>query len=139
MSAVRHRILGAYDCDPEGPPAPTPLLTHLRRVSRDSRCKSFIDLFGACAALSGNREVAAQAASEILIRGLHQALGRRPVFFREGERDTSFDENWLMALARALDTDDTASATFLLHSRVPRHARRNLIFLLGAALSPPTS
>lgn len=106
------------------------LLEHLRHVARINRCKSHIDLFGACAALSGNRQVAAQAASEILIRCLSQALGRRPILYREGERETSFDENWLIALARSLRQDDTASATFLLHSRVPRHARRNLTFLL---------
>ncbi|MCL3883276.1 hypothetical protein [Marivita sp. GX14005] len=107
-----------------------PILAHLRHVARDARCKSYVDLFGACAALSGNRQIAANAASEVLMRCLSQALGRRPVLFREGERDTSFDEKWLLALARALKHEDTASATFLLNSRVPKHARRNLVFLL---------
>ena len=110
--------------------AADPVLDHLRHTARSTRCKSHVDLFGACAALSGNRTVAAQAASEILMRCLAQALGRRPVLYREGERETSFDEAWLMALARSLRADDVASATFLLHSRVPPHARRNLVFLL---------
>lgn len=106
------------------------LLEHLRHVARTNRCKSHVDLFGACAALSGNRQIAAQAASEILIRCLSQALGRRPILYREGERETSFDENWLIALARSFRREDISSATFLLHSRVPKHARRNLAFLL---------
>ena len=66
----------------------------------------------------------------MLVRCLSQALGRRPVLYRVGEADTSFDEKWLIALARSLKTGDEASATFLLHSRVATHARRNLVFLL---------
>ncbi len=106
------------------------LIDHLRDAARTSRCKEYIDLFGACASLSGNRDVARQAASEVLVRCLSQALGRRPVLYRVGEADTSFDEKWLIALARSLKTGDEASATFLLHSRVATHARRNLVFLL---------
>ena len=107
-----------------------PLLDHLRHAARDVRCKSYVDLFGACAALSGNRDVAATAAAEVLMRCLAQALGRRPVLFRHGEAETSFDEKWLMSLAKALRSDDQISATFLLHSRVPVYARRNVVFLL---------
>lgn len=114
------------------------LLNQLRHVARANRCKSYIDLFGACAALSGNRGVGMQAASEVLVRCLSQALGRRPVFYRVGEAETSFDENWLIALARSLKNGDEASAAFLLQSRVPKHARRNLVFLLrGVADSFP--
>lgn len=110
---------------------PGPLIDHLRHVARDARCKSYVDLFGACATLSVNGHVARYAASEILVRCLSQALGRRPILFRDGECETSFDEDWLMSLARSIKTNDQASTTFLLHSRVPKHAHRNLVFLLG--------
>jgi len=113
---------------------PDPLLDHLRRVARDVRCKRYVDMFGACAALSGTGGVAAQAASEVLMRCLSQALGRRPVLLRAGEPETSFDEDWLLALARSLRGDDAASATFLLRSRVPAHARRHLVFLLRGVI-----
>ena len=108
----------------------SPLLDHLRHVARSARCKSYVDLFGACAALSGNRQIAGHAASEVLMRCLSQALGQRPVLHREGVSETSFDEAWLLRLAHSLKTGDAASAAFLLHSRVPRHAQRNLVFLL---------
>ena len=108
-----------------------PLLDHLRQVARHVRCKGHVDMYRACDALSENREIAAQASSEVLMRCLSQALGRRPVLFRTGEPVISFDEAWLMALARSLRDGDASSATFLLHSRVPAHARRPLIFLLG--------
>jgi len=109
----------------------TPLLDHLRHAARDARCKSYVDLFGACASLSVNRDIAKQAASDVLMRCLSQALGRRPILFRAGEPEISFDEDWLLALARSIRREDTASCTFLLHSRVPKHAHRNLVFLLG--------
>ena len=109
---------------------PGALLDHLRQVARHVRCKEHVDMFCACAALSGNREVAAQAASEVLMRCLSQALGRRPILLRAGEPVTSFDEAWLMALARSLRDGDTSSSTFLLHSRVSAPARRHLVFLL---------
>lgn len=128
-AALREKTDGTCFAVPEQDGA-DPLLEHLRHVARATRCKGYIDLFGACAALSGNRRVARQAASEVLMRCLSQALGRRPVLFRNGERERSFDENWLMALARSLTHNDEASATFLLNSRVPKHARRNLAFLL---------
>ncbi|MGR3529394.1 MAG: hypothetical protein ACU0CQ_06565 [Sulfitobacter sp.] len=107
-----------------------PLLDHLRNAARDARSKRYVDLFGACAVLSGNRQIAAKAACEVLMRCLDQALGRRPVMFRTGESETSFDENWLLALARALKSGDTPSVTFLLHSQVPKSAHRNLVFLV---------
>ena len=109
----------------------SPLLDHLRHAARDVRCKSYVDLFGACAALSGNHKVASSAAADVLMRCLSQALGRRPVLYRRGESEMSFDEKWLVALADALRNQDQASATFLLHSRVPIHARRNVVFLLN--------
>ena len=107
-----------------------PLLDHVRDVARTNRCKGYIDLFGACASLSGNRDVARNAACEVLVRCMSQALGRRPVLYRVGEMEASFDEKWLMSLARSLTAGDESSAAFLLHSRVPQHARRNLVFLL---------
>ncbi|KQI73295.1 hypothetical protein AN191_03310 [Loktanella sp. 5RATIMAR09] len=106
------------------------LLDHLRDVARSNRCKAHIELFGACAALSTNRNIARHAAAEVLVRCLSQALKHRPAFYRVGEQDTSFDEKWLIALARSLKNGDEASAAFLLNSRVPKHARRNLVFLL---------
>lgn len=106
------------------------LLDHLRHAAREARCKCYTDLLGACALLSTDREVAREVAPDILMRCLAQALGHRPVLLREGEAERSDDEAWLIALARAVKTGDTASASFLLHSRVPVYQHRNLVFLL---------
>lgn len=129
MMASQRKISSDLGVKPERINREHSLLAHLRSVARESRCKSYIDLFGACAVLSGNRKFAGQAASEVFMRCLSQALGRRPILYRAGEPSTSFDEDWLMALARSLKNEDVASVTFLINSRVPKHARRNFIFL----------
>lgn len=115
---------------PRAQDPPPPLLDHLRHVARDVRCKGYVEMFGACAALSGHAGHAAHAGSEVLMRCLAQALGRRPILHRAGEAEISFDEAWLMALARSLRQGDASSAAFLLRSRVPAHARRHLVYLL---------
>lgn len=111
-----------------------PFLDRLRRASRDVRCKGYVDLFGACAALSRNGSISTTAASEVLMRCLSQALGRRPILRRAGEAEMSFDETWLLALARSLRGRDDASAAFLLRSRVPARARRHVVFLLRTVI-----
>jgi hypothetical protein len=131
MSASVRQISSKRALAPDGSDAASEgLIDHLRDVARTNRCKAYIELFGACAALSANRNIARHAAAEVLVRCLSQALQRRPAFFRVGEQETSFDEKWLLALARSLKNGDEASATFLLNSRVPKHAHRNLVFLL---------
>jgi hypothetical protein len=130
MTAIASQVSVDHMALPQPAPSEHSLIEHLRDVARINRCKAYIDLFGACASLSGNRDIALHAASEVLVRCLAQALGHRPVLYRVGEMALSFDEKWLVALARSLKTGDEASATFLLHSRVPKHAHRNLVFLL---------
>ncbi len=130
MTAAQRDISKLQTSDPGIRADIEPFLDHLRLTASAARCKSYVDLFGACASLSRERHVAFQAASDLLMRCLSQALGQRPVWFRPGEAETSFDEDWLLALARALKREDLSSATFLLHSRVPIHARRTLIALL---------
>ena len=134
MTAERRKLDSGTAFSADNQMGVPPLLDHLRNAARDARSKRYVDLFGACAVLSGNRHIAAKVACEVLMRCLDQALGRRPVMFRIGERETSFDENWLLALARALKAGDTPSVTFLLHSQVPKSAHRNLVFLVRSVV-----
>ena len=112
-------------------PAPDPLLSHLRWVALGCRAAARVDLFKACATLALDRDVARQAHAEVLMRSLPQALGRLPVFYRPGVADTSFDEDWLLRIVDRHRASDAGSVAFLLRSRVPDHARRNLGFLIA--------
>jgi hypothetical protein len=101
-------------------------------VGMQCRASRRTDLFEACATLSGDRSIARAAHADVLMRTLTQALQRPAVFHRPGVAETSFDEAWLIRLARALSQRDEGSAAFLLRSRVVPHARRNLAFLVAA-------
>jgi hypothetical protein len=130
LSLTRNDDMACVTPKPKDPVDVDPLLDHLRCVGRRSRCKASTDLFRACAALSGDRTVAVDASSEVLMRCLSQMLGRKPVLLLPGVAEVSFDEAWLIRLARCLEGGDESSTLFLLRSRIPVHARRNLVFLL---------
>lgn len=72
---------------------------------------------------------------EALLRTLTEALGRRPVFYRAGSTDISFDEAWLMAVVEAIDRADSSSLAFLTGSRLRSHTRRNIAFLVNGSIS----
>ncbi|MHA7874170.1 hypothetical protein [Roseivivax sp.] len=123
--------------DPAPRPAPIaepmrPLLNHLRVTALSCRTAARSDLFQACAVLSTDRTVARSAFAETLVRGLAQALGQRPVLYRPGAREVSFDEAWLARLAHSAQSGDEDSFQFLIRARVPHAARRNLAFLVRA-------
>ena len=105
-------------------------LNRLRWVTRRCRASARLDLFHACAVLSTDRDVADTAHAEVLMKGLSQALGKMPVFFRPGVQDISFDEAWLLRIFDAMSRDDDPSLLFLLRSRVHPAACRNLSYLI---------
>ncbi len=110
----------------------TGLLNHLRLIGMQCRASRRADLFEACAALSMDKSTARAAHAEILMRTLGQSMRRAPVLHAPGVAEISFDEAWLIRIARAYVDGDRASATFLLASRVVPHARRNVGFLIAA-------
>ncbi len=111
-------------------PRARPLLNHLRVVALKCRAAARTDLFEACAMLSADKTVARTAHAETLLKCLAQATGKRPVMYRPGSEEVSFDEAWLARLVTASATGDADSFSFLIHSRVPHWARRNLAFLI---------
>ncbi|GGG77917.1 hypothetical protein GCM10011415_28570 [Salipiger pallidus] len=106
------------------------LLEHLRVVALGCRVAARTDMFHACAVLAVDKPKAQAAHAQVLMRTLSQALGTRPRMLRPGVAELSFDERWLLALLRAVRMDDIDSLVFLMRSRVPHHAQRNLTFLI---------
>ncbi|MEO1494188.1 MAG: hypothetical protein AAFV19_18710 [Pseudomonadota bacterium] len=107
------------------------LLNSLRFVALECRAKSRVDLFESCALLAVGKTKSQAAHAEALMRCLDQALGKRPVLYRPGTEETSFDEAWLLELCRAVARGDDPSATFLIFSRVRPQSRRHIRFLMG--------
>lgn len=118
---------------------PRPLLRHvtdipaavvaLRRLAPRCQAGARLDLFHACAMLSTDSGVAARSYAEALLRGLAVVLGRVPVLHQPGASELSFDEAWIASLLTAARRGDEDSTRFLLASRLPRHARRQIGWL----------
>ena len=108
------------------------LLNSLRMVALACRCAARTDVTKACAVLSHDRNVATEAFAEALVRCLGQVLEHTPHFNRPSVNELSFDEQWLMRLVQCHRTGDTSSFVFLLRSRLPAYAQRNVGFLIGA-------
>ncbi len=106
-------------------------LNHLRSVALGCRAKARSDMFQACALLAVDRTASIEALADALVLGLHEALPKRAIFFRPDTSERSFDEAWLVQLARAATYQDEASLAFLLHSRLPREHHRHIRFLVS--------
>ena len=106
-------------------------LNHLRMMALACRVKRRSDLFQACALIATDPQTSREAHAEALIRCLSEAMNRRPVMLRTGSTEVSFDEAWLIRLAKSLARGDTDSAAFLLGSRIEPAHRRNIRFLVS--------
>lgn len=109
-------------------PAP---VAALRRLAPRCQAGARLDLFRACAMLSGHAEIAAQAYAEALLRGLAAVWGRAPVLHQPGAAELSFDEAWIASLLGAAGRGDESSMRFLLASRLPRHVWRQIGWLVA--------
>jgi len=106
-------------------------LNHLRMVALSCRVKPRTDLFHACALIYTDPQSSREAHAEALIRGLSEAMTRRPRLLRTGSEEVSFDEAWLIQFAKSLAIGDDNSAEFLLRSRIAPAHRRNIRFLVS--------
>ena len=105
-------------------------LNYVRLVALDCRAAARADLFHACAVLSQDQGVAKHAFAETLAKCLPQVLGCKPVLYAPGICEMSFDEAWLVRLIQSSIRKDFDSFSFLIRSRVPYIAQRNLAFLI---------
>lgn len=106
------------------------IINHLRLVALQCRSQARLDLNQACALLLANPADAQLRHAETLMRGYRQAVSQRPVFFRPGAEELSFDEAWLGRLFEAVENRDDDSFSFLIKSRVPRWTQRNFAYLI---------
>lgn len=115
--------------------APAPVrhpiaLTLLRIAALDCRAAARLDVGHACAALDPAADAADLAT--LLARALPVALRHRPQLGAPGTRETSFDEDWLLALSAAIARGDRASERFLLARRCHAHRAPHLALLIRA-------
>ncbi|SMX44203.1 hypothetical protein [Actibacterium lipolyticum] len=121
----------------ETPRAPVPFddemlqrLNKLRLLAMRCRAAAHLDMFTACALLSQNKDEAASAFAEAMLRTLQQGLGRPAVFYAPGTKEVSFDEAWLLRMMSCVRDGDQASFTFLISSVLDQSMRRSVAFLV---------
>ena len=105
-------------------------LNTLRMIALECRAAASADLFRACAMLSNKEDTARDAHARALLKCLRQAVSTRPVFFRPGVEEVSFDEAWLMRAITAAQSGDGDSLSFLIRSRVSKPHQRHIAFLI---------
>ena len=107
------------------------LLNRLRFQASTCRAGAYLDIYHACALLDPTAEEAEEAHFSVLLRVLEQALDSKPVFYRPGETDRTFDERWLVSLIDARMRNDKSSFGFLIHRRVTMPKRRIVAALVN--------
>ena len=108
--------------DTRGNPSQPALIALLRVCALECRAAARPAPHEACALLHPDADAVDHATA--LARRLPELLLRRPVIWAPGAAGRSFDESWLLAVARALVSEDRASVRFLLrrHARPTGHA-----------------
>lgn len=122
-----------FETHPFSAPQP-PLLFQIRLAAMTGRTDPRASI-ASCALVDPALET--DKAARLLVQIVAQGLDRRPVFWRPGSEGQSFDESWLIALARAIRVGDTGSERFLTERRVRPPATRILrhfLEMLGARL-----
>lgn len=111
-------------------PVSVDLLARLRFIALNCRASARLEL-GAIARTGGSPDPEPLCPAETLVRGLTQALGRMPRFYRPGVEEVSSDEAWLLRSVTSDRNGDRDSLEFLMRSRVVPPARRNLRYLIA--------
>lgn len=107
------------------------MLNHIRLMALKCRSAARSDLFEACALLSMSRSTRSTGFADAFVRCWEQASNQRLRMHSPGVSELTFDELWIMSVARAHVHDDQSSFSFMIQSRVLPHARRNVAFLLA--------
>ncbi|MEO0929158.1 MAG: hypothetical protein AAFY14_00710 [Pseudomonadota bacterium] len=106
------------------------VLNALRVVALDCRVAARTDLFEACALISNKQNTAQDAFAQALFKCINDVVDSKPLFYRPGTLELSFDESWLIRAIMAAHQGDTDSLAFLVRSRVPKVHQRHVSFLI---------
>ena len=65
-----------------------------------------------------------------ILRTLEEVIGKKPIFRNPGEKNFSFDEQWIASLITSHILNDQVSVKFLINSRVENLSKRSYIHFL---------
>ena len=106
------------------------VLNKLRFLMIGCRKESRISIDEACKLIQIDKKKSARYFAYNILRTLEEVLGKKPIFRNPGEKNLSFDEQWITSLITSYQSNDQMSIKFLINSRVENLNKRSYISFL---------
>tara|TARA_B100000674_G_scaffold290614_1_gene240856 strand:+ start:559 stop:987 length:429 start_codon:yes stop_codon:yes gene_type:complete len=106
------------------------VVNKLRFLMIDCRKESRISIDEACRLIQIDKKKSASYFAYNILRTLEEILGKKPIFRNPGEKNLSFDEQWIASLIKSYKSNDQISTKFLINSRVANLNKRSYISFL---------
>ena len=100
------------------------LLERIRRCASQVRCYPRLDVFEACQLISYDADLLDSEATQMFLRTMPQAIGRRLVIYRSHTNALSWDERWIISLIESVTRADYDSVYFMVNAVVQKKYRR---------------
>ena len=106
------------------------VINKLRFLMIGCRKDARISIDEACKLIQIDKKKSARYFAHNILRTLEEVIGKKPVFRNPGEKNLSFDEQWIASLITSYKINDQTSIKFLIKSRVENLSKRSYIFFL---------
>ena len=106
------------------------VINKLRFLMIECRKDARLSIDEACKLIQIDKKTSAHYFAHNILRTLEEVIGKKPVFRNPGEKNLSFDEQWIASLITSYKINDQTSIKFLIKSRVENLSKRSYIFFL---------
>ena len=106
------------------------VINKLRFLMIGCRKDARISIDEACKLIQIDKKKSARYFAHNILRTLEEVIGKKPVFRNPGEKNLSFDEQWIASLITSHKINDQTSIKFLINSRVENLNKRSYISFL---------
>ena len=106
------------------------VINKLRFLMIGCRKDSRISIDETCKLIQIDKKTSAHYFAHNILRTLEEVIGKKPIFRNPGEKNLSFDEQWIASLITSYKINDQVSIKFLIKSRVENLSKRSYINFL---------
>ena len=110
------------------------VINKLRFLMIGCRKDARISIDEACKMIQIDKKKSAHYFAYNILRTLEEVIGKKPIFRNPGEKNLSFDEQWIASLITSHMLNDQVSIKFLINSRVENLSKRSYISYLVSGL-----
>tara|TARA_B100001939_G_scaffold215528_1_gene185329 strand:+ start:68 stop:496 length:429 start_codon:yes stop_codon:yes gene_type:complete len=110
------------------------VINKLRFLMIGCRKDARLSIDEACKLIQIDKKKSARYFAHNILRTLEEVIGKKPVFRNPGEKNLSFDEQWIASLITSYKINDQTSIKFLINSRVENLNKRSYISFLVEGL-----